>query len=138
MMSNNPNILRALSSLEASMYNAQKVQSESLPRLDLEVRGSQYNLSEQSDEYDVYYGLNLSYALNLKSSVFKAPQYFPHSILCVLPRLAAGAAGAAGPAGPAVSRMCVLNLCFVLASCCCCCCWHYVLAVVKCSPRTGQ
>ena len=63
MMSNNPNILRALSSLEASLFNAQKVQGESLPRLDIEVRGSQYNLSDQSDEYDVYSGLNLSYDL---------------------------------------------------------------------------
>ncbi len=34
-----------------------------MPRLDLEVRGNQYNLSEQSDEYDVYSGLNLSYDL---------------------------------------------------------------------------
>lgn len=63
MMQNNPNILRALSSLEASIFNTKKVKGESLPRLDLEVRGSQYNLSEQSDEYDLYSGLNLSYDL---------------------------------------------------------------------------
>ena len=61
MMQNNPDILRAISSLQASIFNISKVRGESLPRLDLEVRGSQYNLSEQSDEYDVYSGLNLSY-----------------------------------------------------------------------------
>ena len=63
MMKNNPEILKAISSVEASVYNARKIVGESLPRLDLEVRGSQYNLSEQSDEYDVYSGLNLSYDL---------------------------------------------------------------------------
>lgn len=61
MMQNNPDILRAISSLQASIFNINKVRGESLPRLDLEVRGSQYNLSDQSDEYDVYSGLNLSY-----------------------------------------------------------------------------
>ena len=61
MMQNNPDILRAISSLQASIFNINKVRGESLPRLDLEIRGSQYNLSEQSDEYDVYSGLNLSY-----------------------------------------------------------------------------
>ena len=61
MMQNNPDILRAISSLQASIFNISKVRGESLPRLDLELRGSQYNLSEQSDEYDVYSGLNLSY-----------------------------------------------------------------------------
>ena len=61
MMQNNPDILRAISSLQASIFNINKVRGESLPRLDLELRGSQYNLSEQSDEYDVYSGLNLSY-----------------------------------------------------------------------------
>ena len=63
MMMKNPNILRALSSLKASIFNTQKVKGEALPRLDIEVRGSQYNLSEQSDEYDVYSGLSLSYDL---------------------------------------------------------------------------
>ena len=63
MMLNNPSVLRAISALEASIFNAKKVKGESLPRLDLEIRGSQYNLSEQSDEYDVYSGLNLSYDL---------------------------------------------------------------------------
>ena len=63
MMQNNPNILRAISALEASVFNTKKVRGESLPRLDLEIRGSQYNLSEQSDEYDVYSGLNLTYDL---------------------------------------------------------------------------
>ena len=47
MMSNNPDVLRAISNLEASLFNVKKVKGESLPRLDLEVRGSQYNLSEQ-------------------------------------------------------------------------------------------
>lgn len=63
MMQNNPSILRAISALEASIFNTKKVRGESFPRLDLEVRGSQYNLTEQSDEYDVYSGLNLSYDL---------------------------------------------------------------------------
>ena len=63
MMMKNPNILRALSSLKASIFNTQKVKGEALPRLDIEVRGSQYNLSKQSDEYDVYSGLSLSYDL---------------------------------------------------------------------------
>ena len=54
MMKSNPNILRAISSLEASVFNTKKVKGESLPRLDLEIRGGQYNLSDQSDEYDVY------------------------------------------------------------------------------------
>jgi len=63
MMQGNPNILRAISALEASVFNTKKVKGESLPRLDLEIRGSQYNLSKQSDEYDVYSGLNLSYDL---------------------------------------------------------------------------
>jgi len=45
------------------LFNLKKVQGESLPRLDLEIRGGQYNLSEQSDEYDVYSGLNFSYDL---------------------------------------------------------------------------
>tara|TARA_B100002019_G_scaffold117025_1_gene100514 strand:- start:41 stop:1366 length:1326 start_codon:yes stop_codon:yes gene_type:complete len=63
MMKSNPNILRAISSLEASIYNTKKVKGESLPRLDLEIRGGQYNLSDQSDEYDVYSGINLSYDL---------------------------------------------------------------------------
>ena len=61
MMKKNPNILRAISSLEASIFNTKKVKGESLPRLDLEIRGGQYNLSDQSDEYDLYSGLNLSY-----------------------------------------------------------------------------
>ena len=61
MMKSNPNILRAISSLEASIFNTKKVKGESLPRLDLEIRGGQYNLSDQSDEYDVYSGINLSY-----------------------------------------------------------------------------
>ena len=63
MMMKNPNILRALSSLKASIFNTQKVKGEALPRLDIELRGSQYNLSKQSDEYDVYSGLSLSYDL---------------------------------------------------------------------------
>ena len=63
MMEGNPDILRAISSFEASSFNVKKVKGESMPRLDLEVRGSQYNLSEQSDEDDVYSGLNLSYDL---------------------------------------------------------------------------
>ena len=63
MMKSNPNILRAISSLEASIFNTKKVKGESLPRLDLEIRGGQYNLSDQSDEYDVYSGINLSYDL---------------------------------------------------------------------------
>ena len=63
MMKNNPEILKALSSVEASIFNSRKIEGESLPRLDLEVRGSQYNLTEQSDEYDVYSGLNLTYDL---------------------------------------------------------------------------
>jgi len=63
MMRGNPNILRAISALEASVFNTKKVKGESLPRLDIEIRGSQYNLSKQSDEYDVYSGLNLSYDL---------------------------------------------------------------------------
>ena len=61
MMKSNPNILRAISSLEASIFNTKKVKGESLPRLDLEIRGGQYNLSDQSDEYDIYSGINLSY-----------------------------------------------------------------------------
>ena len=63
MMKSNPNILRAISSLEASIFNTKKVKGESLPRLDLEIRGGQYNLSDQSDEYDVSSGVNLSYDL---------------------------------------------------------------------------
>ena len=31
--------------------------------MDLEIEGGQYNLSDQSDEYDVYSGINLSYDL---------------------------------------------------------------------------
>ncbi len=69
MMQNNPSVLRAISALEASVFNAKKVKGESLPRLDLEIRGSQYNLSEQSDEYDVYSGLNLSYDLYTGGSI---------------------------------------------------------------------
>ena len=61
MMNSNPDILKAISSLKASAFNVKKVKGESLPRLDLEIRGGQYNLSEQSDEYDLYSGLNLSY-----------------------------------------------------------------------------
>ena len=61
MMKKNPNILRAISSLEASIFNTKKVKGESLPRLDSEIRGGQYNLSDQSDEYDIYSGINLSY-----------------------------------------------------------------------------
>ena len=61
MMKSNPNILRAISSLEASIFNTKKVKGESLPRLDFEIRGGQYNLSDQSDEYDIYSGINLSY-----------------------------------------------------------------------------
>ena len=47
----------------ASIFNSNLVDSRTLPRLDLEIRGSQYNLSDQSDEYDLYSGLNLSYDL---------------------------------------------------------------------------
>lgn len=61
MMKSNPDILKAISSLKASAFNVKKVKGESLPRLDLEIRGGQYNLSKQSDEYDLYSGLNLSY-----------------------------------------------------------------------------
>ena len=49
--------------LSKRQFSILKSKGESLPRLDLEIRGSQYNLSEQSDEYDVYSGLNLSYDL---------------------------------------------------------------------------
>ena len=61
MMSSNPDILRAINTLQASLFNVKKVKGQSLPRLDLEIRGNQYNLSEQSDEYDLYSGLNMSY-----------------------------------------------------------------------------
>ena len=61
MMSSNPDILRAINTLQASLFNVKKVKGQSLPRLDLEITGNQYNLSEQSDEYDLYSGLNMSY-----------------------------------------------------------------------------
>ena len=61
MMTGNPDILKATKSLQAALFNSQKVRAQSLPRLDLEIRGSQYNLSDQSDEYDIYSGLNFSY-----------------------------------------------------------------------------
>jgi adhesin transport system outer membrane protein len=63
MLAANPEILQANESLRASVFNSKLVDSRTLPRLDLEIRGSQYNLSDQSDEYDLYSGVNLSYDL---------------------------------------------------------------------------
>ena len=63
MLASNPEILQANESLRASVFNSKLVDSRTLPRLDLEIRGSQYNLSDQSDEYDLYSGVNLSYDL---------------------------------------------------------------------------
>mgnify|MGYP001294769521 CR=1 FL=1 len=61
MLVSNPEILKANENLRASMFNSELVNSGTLPRLDLKIRGSQYNLTDQSDEYDLYSGINLSY-----------------------------------------------------------------------------
>ena len=61
MMAGNPDILRATKSFQASIFNSKKINSDALPKVNLEIRGSQYNISDQSDEYDVYSGLNFSY-----------------------------------------------------------------------------
>ena len=63
MLTSNPEMLQANESLRASIFNSNLVDSRTLPRLNLEIRGSQYNISDQSDEYDLYSGLNLSYDL---------------------------------------------------------------------------
>ena len=63
MFNKNPNVLRANEELNASGYKTKNVTASSKPRLDLEIKKQHYNITNESDEFDLYSGLNFSYDL---------------------------------------------------------------------------
>ena len=63
MFSRNPLILQANEQLLASKYKTKNVNASTLPRLDLELKKQHYNVTQESDEFDFYSGVNFSYDL---------------------------------------------------------------------------
>ena len=61
MFANNPNILQANEEFVASTYKTKSTDASSLPRLDLELTKTHYNITKESDEFDTFAGINLSY-----------------------------------------------------------------------------
>ena len=61
MLEKNPNILQANEEYLASSYKTKNANASALPRLDLEVTKTHYNVTKESDEFDTFAGLNLSY-----------------------------------------------------------------------------
>ena len=63
MYKNNPQVLEANERFLASKYNTKNVKASTLPRLDLELKKEHYNVTEESDEFDLYSGVNFTYDL---------------------------------------------------------------------------
>ncbi len=63
MFNRNPLILQANEQLLASKYKTKNVNASTLPRLDLELKKQHYNVTQESDEFDFYSGVNFSYDL---------------------------------------------------------------------------
>ena len=63
MYKNNPQVLEANERFLASKYNTKNVRASTLPRLDLELKKEHYNVTEESDEFDLYSGVNFTYDL---------------------------------------------------------------------------
>lgn len=61
MLSRNPLVLQANEQLIASKYRTKNVNASTLPRLDLELKKQHYNVTNESDEFDFYSGVNFSY-----------------------------------------------------------------------------
>jgi adhesin transport system outer membrane protein len=47
----------------ASKFNTKNIKASTLPRLDLELKKEHYNVTEESDEFDLYSGVNFTYDL---------------------------------------------------------------------------
>lgn len=61
MLSRNPLVLQANEQLRASKFRTKNVNASSLPRLDLELKKQHYNVTQESDEFDFYSGVNFTY-----------------------------------------------------------------------------
>ena len=61
MFKKNPNILQANEQYLASSYKTKNARASSLPRLDLEVTKTHYNVTKESEEFDTFAGVNLTY-----------------------------------------------------------------------------
>ena len=63
MIKKNPSILQANEEFFASGFKTKSVNASSKPRLDFEITKSHYNVTNESDEFDTFSGVNLSYDL---------------------------------------------------------------------------
>ena len=63
MYQKNPRVLEANERFMASKYNTKNIKASTLPRLDLELKKEHYNITEESDEFDLYSGVNFTYDL---------------------------------------------------------------------------
>ncbi len=68
MLSKNTQLLMSNEKLNASMFKSKQTDASSRPRIDFEIRGQQFDITEQerklhSDNYDIYSGVNFSYNL---------------------------------------------------------------------------
>ena len=63
MYRNNPKVLEANERFSASKFNTKNIKASTLPRLDLELKKEHYNVTEESDEFDLYSGVNFTYDL---------------------------------------------------------------------------
>ena len=61
MFKKNPNILQANEQYLASSYKTKNARASSLPRLDLEVTKTHYNVTKEAAEFDTFAGVNLTY-----------------------------------------------------------------------------
>ena len=61
MLSRNPLVLQANEQLRASKFRTKNVNASTLPRLDLELKKQHYNVTQETDEFDFYSGVNFTY-----------------------------------------------------------------------------
>ena len=61
MIQKNPDVLRANEELLASNYKSKNAVASSRPRLDLELKKQHYNVTNETDEFDFYSGVNFQY-----------------------------------------------------------------------------
>ena len=61
MLSRNPLVLQANEQLRASKFRTKNVNASALPRLDLELKKQHYNITQETDEFDFYSGVNFTY-----------------------------------------------------------------------------
>ena len=61
MLSRNPLVLQANEQLRASKFRTKNVNASALPRLDLELKKQHYNVTQETDEFDFYSGVNFTY-----------------------------------------------------------------------------